>query len=253
MPKLFSGFFKSSVVFILCICSWANGEEAVLPGAEDVVDNFIEATGGKNAYEKIKNIKFKATLKIIGNGPQIKAVAYFEFPDKLYSVTELDDVNTVTSGSDGKTVWEMSPVNGARILTGDERNSKLGDILLFRPDLEKSLAKSYKNLGITNVDGKQCYKIEVIKADGSKSINYYNKASNLLIKYETELKTPGGKAILEYYLEDYKKVGDILLSHSHKIKMGALGSHKVTFESVEYNIDMPKNIFLLPEKIKEII
>ncbi len=46
----------------------ASADEPLPPKAEEVLDQYVEATGGKAAYEKIKNRVSKGTMEVTGAG-----------------------------------------------------------------------------------------------------------------------------------------------------------------------------------------
>src|SRR5262245_12071015 len=54
-----------------------------LPAAETILDAYVEATGGKKAYEKLKTRTAKGTFEIASLGVKGKIQTWQQAPDKL--------------------------------------------------------------------------------------------------------------------------------------------------------------------------
>src|SRR5262249_36051553 len=102
----------------VCLLAATAGAQG-LPKAEEVLDKYVEATGGKAAYEKIKNQVLHGTVELGGavKGPM---VSYHAPPNKMYVEIELQGLGKIEQGTDGKVAWERSALAGARILNGAE-------------------------------------------------------------------------------------------------------------------------------------
>src|SRR5262245_21814879 len=57
-----------------------------LPDAAEILDGYVEATGGKKTYEKLKTRIARGTLEIAALGTQGKVQTWQQSPDKLYSI-----------------------------------------------------------------------------------------------------------------------------------------------------------------------
>src|SRR5262245_60701708 len=82
---------------------------------EEIVDNFVKATGGKAAYEKIHNVVAKGTVELAGVGLRGPITIYQAEPNKMY--TEINfgaQFGKIEQGTDGQVFWENNTVQGAR-------------------------------------------------------------------------------------------------------------------------------------------
>jgi hypothetical protein len=243
-----------SGVFVLSNSSIARGSaDAALPKAEAVFDRFIEVTGGKAAYEKLKNRVITATLEMPAMNLKMKMTSYQAgSPDRMYVLTEVPNMGSNEQGFNGEVAWDKSAMMGARIKEGGERAMFMRQAT-FNPELNwKKLYKEMKTLGIEDVEGKPAIKVEMTSHDGKTDVSFYDKESGLLVKLLTTFSGPAGDMQVESMVTDYKVVDGLKLAHKMKQKIGMQEVVSV-FEKIEHNVDIPANKFDLPAEIKELL
>ena len=67
---------------------WAADEP--LPKGEEILDKFVDATGGKAAYLKVHNEMWKGTFELVGKGVKGVATSYRAEPNR--SITDRKSV-----------------------------------------------------------------------------------------------------------------------------------------------------------------
>jgi len=223
-----------------------------LPKAETILDKFIEATGGKAAYEKNHSMVSTGTIDFVGKGITGQVRAYHQAPDKFYSEADIKGIGKVEQGSDGQVTWERSAMQGARIKEGPEKTFSM-QAARFNGDLHwRDIYTKVEVVGAEDVAGKKCYKLELTIGDGVRLTKSYDKDSNLLVKTIVPLKTPMGEFEVEMLAADYRKEGGILTPH--KMTQKVIGQEfTVTINEVNYNVEIPKSRFELPEDIKALL
>ena len=248
-----SGAVVILVLISFCMTVCANPREEKIPSAEEIIEKYLETTGGRKAHEKIRNVKQELKVESVIDGKEYEVFSYKERPNKNYLFSDIGAVGEIKSGSDGDVVWEISPITGTRVLEGEERDTKLLDNKFDGPDAWKTSYKSVKTEGIEEVNGKSCYKVVFTPHELSTRIAYYDTESFLIAKSVINVKTQIGSLKLDIFPEDYRKVGDIL--SPHKMSYFAIGQlvQTITIENIEYNIEMPEGLFDLPEKIKKLV
>ena len=70
----------------------------------------------------------------------------------------------------------------------------------------------------------------------------------MLVKTAEVDETRMGQVKLERYFADYKDVAGVLVPHRLRLQLGGL-TRVITYEKIEYNIDMPENRFEPPAEI----
>lgn len=220
-----------------------------LPKAEEILDKFIEVTGGKAAYEKVHNETWTGTFEFVGKGIKGKATSYRAEPNLSVTTIDLEGIGTITEGTDGETAWTNSAMQGPRIKLGDERAIAMREATFRGPLMWRKLFKQAEMAGEESVDGQPCYKVILTPAEGKPQTEYYDKKSNLMVKMMMTLASPMGEIPAETTLSDYKEESGLLYPHS--VRQKAMGQEfLVTIDSVKYNVDMPKDRFDLPAEIK---
>jgi hypothetical protein len=233
---------------LLCGSGHVRAEEP-LPKAEEILDKFVDVTGGKAAYEKVHNEKSAGTFEFVGKGVKGTLTSYRAEPNKMYTRVELENIGAIEHGSDGETAWTLSALQGPHIAEGEERALALREATLREPLLWRKLYKSVETAGVENVDGAACYKVVLTPNEGKPETQYYDKKSNLLVKMTMTVVSQMGEIPTEMVVSDYK-VQDGLLS-PRKIRNKMLGQEfETTVGQIEYNVDMPKDRFDLPNEIK---
>jgi zinc protease len=219
-----------------------------LPKAETILDKYIEATGGKAAYEKNHSEVSTGTMEFVGKNIKGNISSYRAEPDKSYTEIDIQGIGKVKEGSDGKVAWSLSAMQGPRLKDGEE---KAGALQAARFNAELNWRDVYKaeTTGVEQVDGNDCYKVLLTPKEGMAMTRYYDKKSNLLVKMVMTVKNPMGEFPVESVVSDYRKEGTILMPH--KVTQKAAGQEiTITIDNVKYNAEIPKDKFDPPDEIK---
>lgn len=231
----------------------SNAEKpAKTPTAEKILDRYIEATGGIKAYDKLQNSVVKGSLEIPAAGITLDIVAYSARPNKAYSKAESPAIGAFESGTDGAISWENSVMQGARILEGAELAEKLRDSKFESMAYWRELYDTVTVEGVDTVAGSPCYAV-VLKAKDTKPRTYYfDQKSGLLAKTRSVVATQMGDIAVEAFPSDYRKEGDILVSHKTNMKLMSQ-DRVMTITSVAYNVAIPDSVFAIPAAIQELL
>lgn len=226
------------------------------PKAAALFEEYVEATGGAAAYDAVETRIIKGEFTMPQHGINGTMVAMYQRPDRFYS-----EVNTSAGrqrrGSNGKTVWMIEPVHGARILSGLERTLVVRDATLDRFAHWRDLAESVTYAGDEEVDGQQCgkvvltYKPAELKAKDAPVTIYFDRSTGLIKQYTTNVTSPGMLASVRVVWEQYRKVDGILLPHKMMLKADGVLRSVTTLTSVENNTPLPP--FELPREIQKLI
>lgn len=240
--------FRITIPAVLLMAAAASAAEDIKP--EAILDKYIEATGGRAAYEKIKTEIAKGTLEITTFGLSGTMTVYQAAPDKSYTDIEFPDpVGKAEEGSNGQVAWAINGQQGPRIKEGDERSSALRRDALNADLHWRDFYKKAELAGSEDVNGKACYKVVLTPNDGGAETRYYDKGSNLLVKVVMPITTPEGAMTAEVALSDYKDEGGILTPHTIAQKLPGIDI-LAKIQSVEHNAEMPAGRFDLPAEIK---
>jgi hypothetical protein len=220
-----------------------------LPKAETILDKSVEATGGRTAYEKVQNMVITGTMEVKGIGLKGSVTSYHAAPDKMLMEVNIPGVGTIRDGSNGQVAWEVSALQGPRLKEGDEKAIALREGQ-FNASLHwRDHYKQVVTAGVEKVDGKDCYKVVMTPNEGSPETQYFDKETSLPVKIAMTVKSPMGELPTESTIGDYRKEGDLLMPH--KMAQKAAGQEiTVQFDTVQFNVDIPKDKFDLPPEIQ---
>lgn len=172
---------------------------------EDILKNYANAIGGEKALTALKDIK--TVRKGAMQGGEITMMQFQKEGNKMKQVVNgnfngntMTLSRTVLNGDKG-----YAESQGKKeAITGDDL-----DELKAQADLQAELhpektGDKYSVKGIVQLNGKDAYLVEAISAKGKKSSQYYDLATNLLVKQvgAGEGDNPG----MVYEFSDYKEV-----------------------------------------------
>ena len=241
---------RIGLALVLAACALAAADD--LPKAENLLDKFIEVTGGKTAYGKLHNMVMTGTMEFKPMGLKGKLSAYATEPDKFYMEITLDGVGKIQNGSNGELAWGNSAMQGPRIEEGDERaetllHNRFNSYLVWR-----DLYKSVETAGVETVDGKACYKVVLIPKAGKPVTHWYDKETNLLLKMSMVAKSPMGEMQSESMFSDYGEADGILLPRKMLTHVATMDM-VMTIDSIRHNTEIPMGTFDIPEGVQALL
>ncbi len=223
-----------------------------LPKAEDVLNRYIEATGGRAAQKNIRSQHSTGVVTVAGSGISGTIAIFQSAPDKAYSVISLQGGIKIEEGSDGQTAWEISTLQGPRIKTGDERAWALRDAA-FNPHLRwAELYESAECTALDTAQGRECYRVVLTPREGKPVHHCYDRESGLLLMVSTILVSPMGEIPTETTLQDYRPVDGVVAPHAltHRVLTQEI---LVRIERILFNAEIPAGRYDLPQAVRELL
>jgi len=223
--------------------------EEPLPSAEEIMDRYVEAIGGREAYDKIENRVTKATLEFVGQGLSLDLTIYQARPNKSYTLIESEMLGKSEKGTDGETAWELSMMTGPQIMNGKQKADFLRDAALDRLAHWREQFSGAEAAGVETVGEIPCYKVVLTQQDGPPLTLYLDRESYLTVKMEMDLETPMGIVPMQTWPGDYRQVDGLLLAFSGRVVL--VGQERfMTVHEIEHNVDLPADLFDLPDEIR---
>src|SRR5215471_12358209 len=115
----FLAFFAAFALFGAVVA-----QDKKQPDPKEIMEKYIKATGGREAYGKIKNVVSEGTIEVSQQGIKGDMKSWHE-GDKLVIEFNIANVAKIIQGTDGKVAWEMNSLTGNRIREGAEREEFL--------------------------------------------------------------------------------------------------------------------------------
>lgn len=221
-----------------------------LPAAAQVIEDFIKATGGRDAYEKHHNVKVTGTFSMPAMGVTAPMTSYQEAPNKGYTIIRSDAFGTIESGSDGQVQWEKSMMAGAKIKEGEEKavadRQGTFNLLLRWPEFYTAA----ETVAREDVDGRSCWKVVMTPSVGEPETSWFDVETHLQVKSSMAMNSDMGRITMDIYSSDYREAGGLLMAFQARQVLMGMQELVITSDTVEFDVEIPAGTFDLPEDIK---
>lgn len=241
---------RKTLILFAAISALAAAET---PSAEAILDRHVEVSGGKAAYEKLTSTLTRGRIEFVGTGVSGTLVSIVGPNQSTVTTITLGQLGVIRSGLSDGVAWEHSAVQGARILSGPERDMLLRVAYLDAPVRWRTLFKQVRSAGEDSVEGKPCDKVEMTPAtSGKQEMNCYDRATGLLVYSRSNIPNPMGEIDVETRVSDYRKVGPLTLPH--RVEQ-AVGPQKLitSVESITLNAALAPDTFARPREIEALL
>lgn len=251
MSGLTSNRLRAWAVVVLIAVAPAGLRAADLPSGESLVRRFIERTASPKAAAAAKSSRTTGTIEV--KGLNVKGtIESLADGDRTLIIINIQGLGMIEQGFDGEIAWEKNPVQGTRLVEGDEK-------ALFRRldgiSLTDDWAKEYvseKTLGEDTVNGKPVWKVEMTPHEGKPEIFYFDKDSGLLARMALKVVSPMGEVDAGVTLDDYRDVDGVQTAFS--MTQNAMGQEiALIVDKVTYGVQIDPARFALPSDVAELV
>lgn len=224
-----------------------------LPSAEKVLSTYIKNTGGIEKYKAIKNARLKGEMSVPAANLKGKVEVVYVKPNKFHFQADLGALGKQERGSNGKVMWENSTLQGARLIEGEEAEQMMQGLSLDSITNPMKYYKSMKTVGTEEVNGDECYVLEMTRKNGDVEKDYYSIKTGLKVKSVRSVASALGKIEVESFDSNYKKSKNGLLSAWTTEQKVGPNTVRISMSSVEFNVDLGNQSFELPDEVKELL
>jgi hypothetical protein len=211
--------------------------------ADDIVNKYVAAIGGKDALSSVKSLTIQATSTIMGmDGPTAITIlvgkGYKSESD--FSGTKFVTCVTPTGG------WTLNPYMGAATPTAmPDDQLKSGKIQMMLDPLANYAANGYK-VELAGQDSAD-YKLKM-SGNGVNVTFYVNMKSYLLDKVGSHISAGGQEADIDIAFSDYKKLdGGLLYPYTSTMTLPQ-GDLVIAASKIAVNATVDPKIFDMPKQ-----
>ena len=204
--------------------------------ADQIVNKYIDAIGGKAAWSKVNSLVMKGTIKVQGAELGVTSTTVDKKGMRQeFSVNGMTGYQIITPDSG----WNFSPFQGQKIpepITADDLKQGQ-DQLDVQGNLIDYAAKGHtvELLGKDDVDGVEAYKLKETLKSGKEETIYIDPQTFLIIRDVTKQKANGQETEVKTDLSNYQKLPEgIVVPMSIKLPFGEL---VITEVKVNSNVD----------------
>ena len=248
-----------AAVFCCATTTWAQdaapaepAKQETLPSADDVIQNLINAMGGADAHKKITSRITEEKMVLESMGMEFLSKTMHK-ENNVRQEVNMASMGKQMQGRTGDVIWVSDPMQGSRVLEGEEAASMMRMSRLF-PYLRTKLDYPHrKTVGIEKVGDSDCYKLEMKPESGDAVYWFIDKASHNLRRVGMTFKSPMGELPMTMDLMDFRKIDGIV--YPHKVNLDQGGMMKIVIEtvSVQHNAEIADATFTLPPDIQKIV
>ncbi len=222
-----------------------DAKAATLPGADEILEKYVKALGGKEAIEKLSSRSVKGTLEIEAANLSGNVETYHKAPNKYASLFTISGIGGGGQVFDGAKGWDSNPMSGLRELAGEELAVLKREADFYQPlNLKKHFLKMEVK-GKETVGSSETYVVIASPVEGGPEKLYFDTASGLLVRQDAERETAQGKMASEEYFGDYKDVGGVKVPHSLKI-VSATFAITIKITDAKTNVEIEEAKFNKP-------
>ncbi len=229
----------------------APSETKDLPEAKTIMEDHLEAIGGREKLESIKSTVVNATMSLPALGTDAKVVVY-QKTDKFKFATDIPGIGPIQKCITPEAAWEVNPMMGPRLIEGDELA-----MLTLESDIHADLHpekyfKEMKCVGTKDIDGQPCYEVELTTKTGAVHRNFYSVDNKHIIQSEQEQETPLGNIKSVSKMSDFREVDG--MTYPFKTETSYMQQkHTVTIDEVTVNGNISDSIFDFPEEVERLL
>ena len=223
-----------------------------LPPGREVVDRFVKAIGGREAVLSHKSMHVTGKYEVPASGLSGEMEIFTAAdPNRAVQRVTIPGVGEVLQGFDGQRGWSINPMTGPMLQQGKELEQARLDADFYNELRDSKNYKSITTVEKTTFEGHPCYKVSLVRSDGTEDFDYYDTDTGLRVGSVQTRESPMGVITSTNVEGDYKKFGNLLQPTSLVAKVMGV-EQKITVATVEYDA-VPASAFEPPASIKALI
>lgn len=208
--------------------------------AKMVLNNYLDAIGGKKKIEELKTLSMKMEASIMGQALNMEAIRMS--PNKMFMEIKMggnviqkqifDGVKGVSSGMQGS-----KKIDGNEALDMAINSAIIEELEYLNQNMTLKLTS------MENINGNDAYGVEVTMPSGKKSTRYYDSESGFLVRTTDVLDGPQGAMTLSTDYEQYKEFGGVMFPSGIKQPMNAQLKMDIKVTEILVNENVDESIF----------
>jgi len=218
--------------------------------ADDVVNKFIEARGGKAKWDQLTSLKMTGNIDI---GPNMKAPFTILMKDKTKFRFEMEIQGMkMIQALDGDSGWAIVPFGGKKdpermspddVKTAQEQADYTGDLYDY-----KKKGNTVELLGKEDMEGTETYKLKVTKKNQDVIYIYLDANTYLTLKETSKHKFKDKEVEGSSLPSNYKDVNGYKFPFVMEMRGSDEDSNgqSMTIETVEVNPKIDNTLFVMP-------
>jgi zinc protease len=245
-PNTGNSTLITTLYLALLLAAPVSGAEKVT--VDGVLEKYIKAIGGKEAWNKVESRSIKAEFEDASGATSAWSLQA-KAPNKRLTRMESSPWGVLLDGFDGTTAWSKNQ-NGVQTKDGNalSRAEKEAD---FRREVRlKELYPDLEFKGTETLDGEAVQVLESKPTPSSKERFSFSAKTGFLVSWQSEFKNAeGNDTRVQIRYSDYRPVDGLQYPHLQRFKILAAGQEielGMKVKQVKHNEKFEESIFSKP-------
>jgi len=214
--------------------------------AMKVLEKLIEAMGGRNTLQAVKDMTASGTMEMPSMGMEGSATLYTKKVNKFRMDIEIMGMS-ITQAFDGEVGWYTNPQTGAvEELSGEQmedmKRQAIGDSAYLEPE---KYGIVYTSKGQEKLEDKDYDVLLMSYADGYEVTMYIDAKTHLLYKTLSIAPNPmtGVEGEVESFSTDYKKISGMMTAHTITQFTDGEEFMIITLDEIKFDTGLDDSLF----------
>ncbi len=214
--------------------------------AIQVLEKLIEAMGGRNTLQAVKDMTASGTMEMPSMGMEGSATLYTKKVNKFRMDIEIMGMS-ITQAFDGEVGWYTNPQTGAvEELSGEQmedmKRQAIGDSAYLEPE---KYGIVYTSKGQEKLEDKDYDVLLMSYADGYEVTMYIDAKTHLLYKTLSIAPNPmtGAEGEVESFSTDYKKISGMMTAHTITQFTDGEEFMIITLDDIKFDTGLDDSLF----------
>ena len=221
--------------------------ESAIPSADEVLNKYLIAIGGKAATDRITNCVVKGTTTT-AIGQVVAYQAETVAPDKGHETFAIQDVPVRSCAGDSRCEYErvingrqgwLKSGAGVQELVGEQLADQRLSFPLFQILKLKDQYASFRFGGPEKIDDRDVYVVSAVRSDQKLERLYFDRENGLLRRRISYLRSLVGTIPQQTDFEDYREVNGLRLPFTITMAFADPGSRPITRKFAEIKVNLP--------------
>lgn len=227
----------AAALALILLTAPAFAQEPAAPTADQILEKYVTALGGRAAIEKITSRVARGSWEA-KQGTQVamgEIELFAKAPNKNGFVLDVDFFGKVRRGFNGTAGWSENPNTGLVDTAGEELESQRREAVFHQALKLRELFPKMTVKGKEKVGERDAWVIEAEPASGRPRKLFFDVESGLLLQSSTQRETQQGVITTSAIFEDYREVDGVKVAFTIK-------QENPTFPSVIKLADVKHNV-----------
>ncbi len=212
-------FFLQSLLMIALVSTAFTTQAQT---ADEVIDKYIAAIGGKEKWKQVNTIKIDGQIEVQGLEIPFTMQAANNKGTRVDAEFQGNKIIEIVTPAQG---WSQNPMAGKATLqplSADELKQKLDDLDIQSAFIDyKEKGSTVEALGKDEEDGNEYFKIKLTTKNQNETTYFFDLKTNLIYKQETVVKQQGQDIKMTIKSYDYQDT-DFGVKMPYKVDQGGM-------------------------------